>query len=147
MTKQRGIRSGQQGKVRFILLLGLAVWGCGRSTATVSGHVRYQGSPLPAGTVTFYGSDNQIAHAFIRDDGSYTATDVPLGAVKVAVTTPLPPFNFKRGKRPLQQLKQAQRVSQDEKTGSLPSKYRDPETSGLKLTVTSGSQPFEIELK
>jgi hypothetical protein len=95
--------------------------------------------------VTFYGPDNQIAHAFIRDDGSYTATNVPLGAVKVAVTTPLP--RPKKGERPLQNWKQEQGVSQEGNTGSLPSKYRDPEQSGLELTVTSGSQPFEIELK
>jgi hypothetical protein len=144
MRKQCGARSGRQGKVRLLLLLGLAVLGCGRSTATVSGHVRYQGSPLPAGTVTFYGPNYQLSQASIQTDGSYTATKVPLGAVKVAVTTPQP--MSKNVEKALQKWKKGW-VPPDVNTGSLPSKYHDPERSGLELTVTGGSQPFEIELK
>ena len=138
MRKQRSIRSVRRGKAGLVLLLGLAVWGCGRSTATVSGHVHYQGSPLTAGMVIFYGPNHQVANAFIKADGSYTATNVPLGEVKVAVTTPGALFKG---------MKKGHSTTQNAKTVSLPVKYHDPEQSGLELTVTSNSQPFEIELK
>ncbi|HEY7428232.1 MAG TPA: hypothetical protein VH682_28620 [Gemmataceae bacterium] len=146
MWKPRGVHSGRQGKAGLVLLLGLAVWGCGRSTtATVSGHVRYQGAPLSAGLVIFYGPNHQVDNAFIRADGSYTATKVPLGAVKVAVTTP--GTLFKEMEKARQKMGKKPSTSSDAKRVSLPARYHDPERSGLELTVTSGSQPFEIDLK
>jgi hypothetical protein len=146
MGKQRGVHPGRQGKAGLILLLGLAVWGCGRSTtATVSGHVRYQGALLSAGMVIFYGPNHQVDNAFIRADGSYTATKVPLGAVKVAVTTPGGMFKEMGKARPKREKKSS--ASTDANMVVLPTQYHDPERSGLELTVVSGSQSFEIDLK
>jgi hypothetical protein len=107
--------------------------------------VSYQGTPLPAGNVIFYGPDNQVANAPIKADGTYKATDVPLGAVKVAVTTPAP--TSQRMDKALTKMKKGHGASAEAPTVSLPVKYRDPAQSGLALTVTGGSQPFDIELR
>src|SRR5437867_840717 len=94
-------------KAGLVPLLLLALFGCNdgrRATGTVTGTVSYQGKPLPTGKVSFYGPNDQVASAFIEEDGSYEAQSVPLGAVKVAVSTPPPPGKefekaVKEGKR------------------------------------------------
>src|SRR5438105_417363 len=93
MGMQGGTFCGRRPKAGLVFLLLLAIPGCGggRTTTTVTGTVSYQGKPLPVGTVRFYGSNDQVASGLIGDDGSYEAKDVPLGLVKVAVTTPPPP--------------------------------------------------------
>ncbi|HLJ97017.1 MAG TPA: hypothetical protein VKU02_27885 [Gemmataceae bacterium] len=126
--------------------------GCGggvRATATVTGTVSYQGKPVPTGTVKFYGPDNQVASASIGEDGSYEATNVPLGSVKVAVSTPPPPppdvvKAAKEGKR---RFGKGNVLSAPTHTVSIPPKYSDPAKSGLGLTVIEGSQPYVIDLK
>jgi hypothetical protein len=121
------------------------VVGCGASGGIVTGKVRYKDELVTAGSVTFYGPNEQTAIAPINSDGSYKATKVPLGAVKVAVTTP-PPVSAAKQKR-AREMRKGQGDPSGEKTVSIPSKYGDPEKSGLGLTVTSGSQPFDIDLK
>jgi hypothetical protein len=132
----------------FVLLL--TIPGCGgRGAATVTGTVNYQGKALPAGTVKFYGPNDQVASALISDDGSYEATNVPVGPVKIAVSTPLPPppeivKAAREGKR---RFGVGNVISVDNNAVSIPAKYNDPAKSGLSLTVTAGSQPFTIDLK
>jgi hypothetical protein len=144
MQRKRSLESGRSPTAGLILLLALTLSGCGRS-ATVSGTVRYKDAPLPSGTVTFHGPNSQTAIALINSDGSYTATKVPLGPVKVAVTTP-PPVSAAKVKL-AQQVKKGQLISPGAKPVSIPKQYGDPERSGLELTVTTGSQPFNIDLK
>ena len=87
-----GTFSGRQAQAVLVLLT-LAISGCSdrRTTATVTGTVSYQGKPLTAGKVSFFGPNDQVASALIDEDGSYAANDVPLGAVRVSVSTPPPP--------------------------------------------------------
>jgi hypothetical protein len=149
-TKDRTISNRQlQTYLVFVLLLAIPGCGGGRATATVTGTVNYQGKALPAGTVKFYGPNDQVASALIGDDGSYEATNVPLGPVKIAVSTPLPPppeivKAAKEGKR---RFGVGNVISVDSNAVSIPAKYNDPAKSGLSLTVTAGSQPYTIDLK
>ena len=143
--------SGRRARTRLLFFLLLAIPGCGggRATATVTGTVSYQGKPLPAGKVSFWGPNDQVASALIGEDGTYEATNVPLGLVKVAVSTPLPPppeivKAAREGKR---RFGKGELITVDSKTVSIPPKYSDPAKSGLSFTVTEGSQPFVIELK
>ena len=64
-----------------LLLLGTT--GC-KKTATVTGTVTLDGQPLGAGRISFLG-DKQAAAADIQADGSYTATGVPVGDVKILI--------------------------------------------------------------
>jgi hypothetical protein len=136
--------SGWHRSAALSILLVSAISGCGKSSATVTGHVRYQGQAVTAGTVAFYGPDNQLDTAVIKSDGSYTATKVPLGPVKVTVSTPQP--MSERMVEHLQKMKKGQ-FTPPPKTVAVPPKYGKADKSGLELTVEKGSQPFEIDLK
>jgi hypothetical protein len=131
----------------FVLFV-LAFSGCSRPKGTVTGKVSYNGEAVPSGTVAFYGQGDEVSSAPIGPDGTYAATKVPLGEVKVTVTTPPPPDPGaveKLKKNPMIQ-ERGTTIKQD-KVVSVPRKYNLPGTSGISLTVTQGSQPFDITLK
>jgi hypothetical protein len=121
--------------------------GCGsQSSGTVTGKVTYRGEVVPAGIVFFFGSGEQAASAQIAGDGSYEASGVPLGDVKVAVSGPPPrPSKEQAANNPM--LRKRGYVPPDEKSVSIPGKYSRPGTSGLGVTVTEGAQTFDIDLK
>ena len=108
----------------------LAVMGCGSSTASVSGTVTLEGTPLTGGSVIFYGKNGTIISAAIGADGSYYVPHAPMGAVSAAVV------NFpKRTPGAAANLV------------AIPAKYYDPTTAGLHYTVTSGRQTIHIRLE
>jgi hypothetical protein len=119
--------------------------GCGQEGATVTGTVRYKGEPVSAGSVVFYGPNDQIATGLIDQDGSYKAVKVPLGPVRVAVSTPT--ARSKRMTRAIQKLRKGQAPPPAANMVGVPPKYSDPSKSGLELTVTKGTQTYEINLK
>ncbi len=141
--------SGWHAKAGLLVLFVLAISGCGiggKPTGTVTGTVTYKNEPVTAGMVTFITADGQSATAPIGADGSYDASGVPLGSVKVTVTTPSAgPTAEQAAKNPLMTKKGF--VPKGEKTVSIPKKYSVPATSGLGLTVSEGSQTFDINLK
>src|SRR4051794_24312667 len=147
MTMQHGAFARRLVPAVFLVLLALALVGCSRK-AKVTGKVSYKGETVPAGTVAFYGKGDAVSSAPIRPDGTYEATGVPLGEVKVTVSTPPPPDPHaaeKMKKNPL--VVQKNVVIKEQKIVSVPRKYNLPGTSGIGLTVTGGSQPFDIPLK
>jgi hypothetical protein len=145
-----GILAGRGAKASLVFLL-LAIAGCGggRTAVTITGTVSYQGKPLPAGRISFIGPGGQVASALISEDGGFEASNVPLGQVKVGVSTPLPPPPeiIKAAKEGKRRFGKGNPITVDSNTVSIPAKYSDPATSGLTLTVTEGAQPFVIELK
>ena len=145
MRRRYGNWSGWHGRAALTVLLVSAVSGCGKPGGTVTGHVRCKGETVTAGTVFFYGPDDQVVITSINSDGSYTATKVPLGPVKVAVTTPtqMPAEMVKN----IEKMRKGKFTLPATKTVSVPDQYGKPEQSGLELTVAKGSQFFEIDLK
>jgi hypothetical protein len=132
----------------FVFLIALP--GCGRLVnkpkGKVIGKVTYKGEPVPSGTVTFYGPDNDASSAPIGQDGSYQASAVPVGDVAVTVTTPQPgPTPQQAAKNPILVRKNYKGTT--EKSVTIPTKYGRPGSSGLRLTVSEGSQPYDIALK
>jgi hypothetical protein len=133
-----------------VLLLVLLVPACNKIAnkpkAKVSGKVTYKGVPLPSGTVTFFGADNEFASAPIGSDGSYSASAVPLGNVSVVVATPPPGISPEvAAKNP--QLKLKGFKGSTEKTVAIPAKYSKPGGSGIGFNVSEGSQTYDIDLK
>jgi hypothetical protein len=84
MSTRSAARTFRPWLICFALAFSLALSGCGKNTATVTGTVRYQGEPLPSGTILFYGSDGQPVVGGI-EDGKYKVDDAPLGKVKIAI--------------------------------------------------------------
>lgn len=126
------------------LLTVLLLSGCGEAATKVSGKVSYRGKPLNSGTITFFCKDNQVVRSCqIGPDGGYAIDNVPIGNAKITVSVPPPP-----PKMSAEVAKMA--PSGDEpppKPVLVPTKYGDPEKSGLTYQVQKGSQPHDIDLK
>jgi hypothetical protein len=146
------------------LLLLIPAVGCGAGQGTVSGRVLYKNTPVPGGLVTFVPADpkQQSVTAILDENGRYELT-VASGEVRIGVDNEelrppaagakgpplalpgvkLPPI--KKGDLPPEQ-KQTQ-AKNPGKYREIPEKYYRPDTSGLRYTVTGGSQTHDIELK
>jgi hypothetical protein len=158
------------GMPRFVLIclplfaLSVLAVGCG-SEGTVSGKVYLRGQPVTGGTVHFVpeGKGGNYA-SVIGTDGSYSVSKLPLGPAKIGVTgmtggtkgVPAAVFNRQGGRQIAKAFKQMASTEKSEgsKGGrppdaslAVPEKYADPDQSGLKLDVTSGSQSFDIKME
>jgi hypothetical protein len=160
------------GRLAVLLLVMPIVTGCGASTGKVSGQVIYQGKPLPGGIVMFRPKNAALnpVSAEIDANGKYEAR-VPAGECKVSVdnrslSNPDGPSPVGAGGAPTGVAPKGvaigppkDRIATEGKDVTLstkkaegtyvpiPKSYYDPETSGLTLTVKSGGQTFDIELK
>jgi hypothetical protein len=125
----------------------LAALGCGGRTGDVSGQVRFKGEPLPSGRVTFVceGGDKPVLTADVRD-GAYTIKGAPVGRCKIAVAT----FEAKTTRVPHMPANVSPpggaAAAAAGKYVKIPTRYHDPEQSGLEYTVRAGGQPHDIEL-
>jgi hypothetical protein len=94
--------------------------GCsGPTTSTFHGSVSYRGQPLKSGVIYFLGPAPQMRMGMgtIHDNGTYTATDVPVGEVRVSFQAP-----------------------------GLPKKYGDPNQSDLVYTITSDMDLLDVTI-
>jgi hypothetical protein len=139
-----------------VLLAALLGTGCGGGKGEVSGTVTYQGKPLPLGTVTFMGTDNQSVGAAAITEGKYAMAKVPAGPVKIIVA--VPPYS--EDPRPRRQRKHFGKEPPKDVPASqaapppkfaprfvIPEKYANPDQSGLTYTVQPGNQMHNIELE
>lgn len=129
----------------FGLLVGLALVGCsqqGPATTTVTGKITFpDGSPLPGGRIDFRSvANNTMVSGQIKSDGSYEA-QVPLGDQKVSIenkhlegVTAGPP-----GLAPM--------PGSDQRYVPIAPRYGNPDTSGLKTTVSGRTHTFNIPLE
>jgi hypothetical protein len=147
----------------LVVLAGLALAGCGHGKAPVSGSVTYKGKALPSGTVSFFGSDNQVASGQIGPDGSYSVPAVTVGPVKVSVqvatvgkktiTMGPPGGDKKMTSGGPKDMAERSAIATGEGAGTpaavvkIPQEYANPETSGLTFTVQPGGNTFNIDLK
>ena len=122
--------------------------GCGAGTTDVSGSVTYKGKAVTSGFVTFASPSGVAASAEIRGDGTYAATGVPTGPVKVAVGSPdpttAPAADGGRKAGP----KAATKSPPPKAEGwvPLPAKYGRPEDSGLTVTLSGKPEVYNIKL-
>jgi hypothetical protein len=129
------------------VLILVSLSACRDQRGTVTGTVKYKGEPVPSGQVLFYGAGDQSAIATINADGSYTATNVPLGPVKVALAMPPSTEGMEKAAKVMKKrFGKGNAYPEGVKTVSLPKKYADPAHSGLGLTVNAGAQPFNIDI-
>ena len=135
MNRHPAPASSPQRRIVFLVLL--AVIGCGgnKNEGEVSGTVTYQGKPLPIGTVSFLDSSNLLLGSSTINDGTYAipVPKVPIGAVKITVTTP----------RKLRKSKRGETIE----VIPIPDKYGKADSSGLTYTVKPGPNEYNIELQ
>ena len=130
----------------------LLVLGCGRGDGVnrggkLIGKVTIDGKTVSAGEVIIIGSDGKHSMSGkIRNDGTYTVIEPPMGACKLAVVTSsfksVPPPSRKKG--PVDYT--------DPATGEwpiyvpTPARYEKAETSDLTVDVKGGDQTHDIPL-
>jgi hypothetical protein len=130
----------------FLVLLGLAASGCGpgRERGSLTGTVKYQGTPISEGIVIFSDEDNAFFQEYpIRPDGTFEVSTkegkgIWAGTYRVAVAPALvsPPLGV------------SQSPPRITPPSNIPPKYWKPETSGIQVEVNEGqNEPLPIELK
>jgi hypothetical protein len=150
MSSRKSERSWRATWAGSVLVLGLLLAGCGGpKTGSVSGRVTLEGDPLPSGRVTFFGEHGEVAGDDIGADGRYTVAKAPVGNVKVTVTTQPPPSTDKPDLVMKMDKHEGtpKEMASDKKYVPIPPRYRDPDKSGLGLTVKEGEQDYNIDLK
>jgi hypothetical protein len=139
--------------------------GDGSKLGKVTGTVKYDGKPLPVGTINFIPEKGKPVPAEI-EDGKYTAIGVPSGKVTVTVDTlpakkeignleetlkkglPKPPQGVPAPPDMENMVKMMkERLEKLKKMVEVPAVYADAKTSGLSLTVEPGAKEFNIDLK
>jgi len=138
----------------FILPLG-----CGaRSNAPgkLHGNVTLGGKPVTGGELIFTetGGAKNSFRATIKADGSYTASDLALGEMKVTVNTELLNPNLKEPTGKVGGAKGAQigyRPGGDQAKGEgtyveIPANFRNPTTTTLTVTVVAGDQSKNFDM-
>ena len=130
----------------FLLLSLLAVAGCGpgRERGTLTGSVKFRGTPVTEGTVIFSDEDNAFFQQYpIRPDGTFEVSTqegkgIWAGKYRVAVAPPLVSPEMGVGKTPASVTPPS----------NIPKKYWKPETSGIQVEVKEGqNDPLAIEMK
>jgi hypothetical protein len=147
-NKKSGIFLRRRVALATLVSCFLAV-GCGPESAEVTGTVTFQGEKLESGTVAFHGPNATVV-APIKADGTYTATKVPVGPLKISVETSPVTGAASDGKEKLKKGNLQVEGGDPAPVGKytkIPDRYADKEKSGLSLEVKPGKQQFDITLK
>jgi hypothetical protein len=136
LTLPRAARAG----LGLLALAALLAGGCTpRKNFTLKGSVSYQGKPVPAGIVKFYGPGDRLSVAYVQPDGTFEITDLVPGPVKVAVEEdPGARMKASMGTPPAGGA--VQHVS-------IPPRYWDEKTSGLEFTIDARTKDLPIKLE
>jgi len=131
----------------------LFVTGCGEAmptTAPAKGVVTYRGQPLKFGSVMFQPVSGQAARAEIQPDGSFDLVTERYGdgpAVPgAAIGTHLVRITCYEGQSPNAGGTGGGDRERPLGKSLIPEHYTNVETSGIKLEVKPGGEPFKIEL-
>jgi len=121
----------------FLLLLGC---GGGPPTGDVNGTASYEGVPIADGTITFTPVDGKgtTAGGFIKD-GKYDVKKVPVGAMKVQITS-----SKEVGKKKVYDTPNSPVMPVN--IDPLPEKYKDPLKTELRYDVQAGSNEKNWDL-
>lgn len=140
------------------ILFATSITGCGPAATDVTGSVTFEGKTVVFGTVVIIGTDGLPRSGAIQPDGTYRVSGVPLGAAKVAISSPRPPGMKVPNAKPKTGRDEGldERRPADENATvdpvvakgwfALPEKYGDPATANLTLEVTA-NLVFNFELK
>lgn len=114
--------------------------------ATLEGTVRYGNEPVPLALIVVMGESGSATGQV--EQGRYRVDNVPLGPVKIGINT-----EAARGQFISQQMAQSYKGPGAKGGGSppprflsIPSKYAEPENSGVTTTIQKGTNQLDIVL-
>ena len=131
----------------FLLAVLVAAQGCSARKTTIHGTVTYKGAPVSVGAIYFHGPDNRMAMGNLAEDGTFTATDVPLGEVRVSLQVRDPGAYTRQMRDPTNRPTGNPKGGAAPGVTSVPAKYADPDTSGLKYQIDSRTRELEVTLE
>jgi len=109
-----------------------------------------QGEPGDGGLGGFLTADGTPYGAPISADGTYAASDLPVGPLSVMIETESANTGAKKAQTYGGKMKMSPVPPGMEKTGGaymkIPGKYADPKTSGFSVTLKAGQQTQNFEL-
>jgi hypothetical protein len=124
---------------RALALATVFLAGCAPATGTVRGKIAVNGTPLPAGLITFQSEvGNHDAFSAPVKDGRYETGPIPAGPCKVTVIH----SSVARPAAGGSDLGRARTAGAVE----VPEKYGRADTSGLTFTVKPGANSFDRDL-
>ncbi len=143
-----------------LLCFGAGALGCSKANpnapAKVSGTLTYKGQPIKAGTLAFHTPEGVSYSGQISPDGTYSGTDLPTGELIVTVETEhLNPSKKAGGAEMERRMKMMGQQkppagmptsTPEEYYIKIPSKYANPKTSPLTVTLSPGRQVKNLEL-
>ena len=121
-----------------------AATGCGPAKTNISGKVTYNGKPVIWGGVIIIGADEVPIQASLTPEGTYSAVNVPVGPIRVGVSSPDPTPPGRIDKETGKPLPSPVDRS---KWFTIPDKFSDPRSSGLNYTADPKNPVVDIELK
>jgi hypothetical protein len=87
-------------------------------TGTLEGHITLDGKPVAKGKIVFHPQKGKPIEADLKEEGTYQAKDVPVGAARVTI-----------------------------EGEGVPAKYADPKTTPLLFDVKKGTSTADLDLK
>jgi hypothetical protein len=132
--------------------------GCSKSKGTITGTVKLKdGTPVSAGTITFWSADNHPSQGTLKSDGSFSVGDVPVGDAKVTVETPPPrmgPVTMSKPPEGMNMPADMKPSGGDAPGGDnkvkvvpVPAKYKNANDTPLSYSVVKGSQEKSFVLE
>jgi hypothetical protein len=123
----------------------LCLSGCtpGEELGQVSGRVAFQGKPVSPALIAFSNREKGVhVLADINADGTYRVVmakgaGLPLGTYDVTINPPLVDVPLGPLMAPL---------PRNQKFENIPQRYRQADTTPLRLEVKAGENPFDVEL-
>ncbi len=146
----------QQLLLSFSLLVVTLNLGCGARVGNLSGEVLLDNTPLPAGRVSVLCEvDDKPVHFSIIREGRYRFEEIPVGPAIITVETfppsipgPAPPSAAAPlNELPVDGMEEIEKVELLGAYIPIPARFRDPEKSGLKVTITGGEQTYDLHLQ
>lgn len=125
----------------LILLVGCGGKADEQPKGTVKGAVTFQGQPVAEGSVSFYHSRQGVEfEAPIQADGSFAlkAEGIPVGEYVVTVR-PLRAMGNPPGDK-------SAPIEMDKNAPDIPMKYRQTNTSPIKLQIKEGDNDLKVEM-
>lgn len=120
--------------ITYVTVVGCRESAVGEGMTKVRGRVTLDGQELTLGTVTFFHEAGSAATADIQADGSYEA-EVKPGLSRIAVVARLPDIENPEGRPSILPGKSL-----------TPTRYEEPATSGLQLSVVASNADLKMDL-
>ncbi len=163
MLWQSGTMRAWLGAMGLLLVVGCNRGG-GPQLVPAGGLVQYNGAPVAGATVTLVFPDKQVATGITGQDGRFTLTTggrpgAPIGKAKVGISKISGPSMD--ASKPVEQLTpedmmkmyaqtkgaEAMKAASQEAKNELPTRYANPDTSGLEAHVQESGNDFLFDLK